>query len=148
MVENLKDAVASGMESTANAMAQTNPFLGLTLAAVLLFAGWSAYVNHQYQKELLQIKLKDQEIASHRVTQVDAFTELLNKLREDGANDRVHFQKQIESAASAEDLRYEKSADLINTLNMAITKLDEKMDMVINNQQIRSVIGRTQGANP
>ena len=148
MVEQLKDAVASGMESTANAMAQTNPFLGLTLAAVLLFAGWSAYVNHQYQKELLQIKLKDQEIASHRVTQVDAFTELLNKLREDGADNRVHFQEQVEIAVSAEGLRYEKIEDLINTLNMAITKLDEKMDMVINNQQIRSVVGRNRGANP
>lgn len=148
MVEQLKDAVASGMESTANAMAQTNPFLGLTLAAVLLFAGWSAYVNHQYQKELLQIKLKDQEIASQRVTRVDAFIELLNKLREDGANDRVHFQKQVESTESAEDLRYEKSADLINALSTALTKLDEKMDMVINNQQIRSVVGRNQGANP
>ena len=148
MVEQLKDAVASGVESTANAMAQTNPFLGLTLAAVLLFAGWSAYVNHQYQKELLQIKLKDQEIASQRVTQANAFTELINKLREDGANDRAHFQKQVESAASAGGLRHEKSVDRIDELSTHLTKLDEKMDMVINNQQIRSVVGRNQGANP
>ena len=152
MVEQLKDAVATGVENTASAMANTNPFLAVTLIAVLAFSVWTAYLNHSYQTELLNIKLKDQEIAQQRVGQIDTFTTLLNELREDTKQGREIFKNLIETSNEEEEARFGEGNRLVDKIQAAIetgtSQINEKLDLIINNQQIRSVIrSQPQGPN-
>ena len=153
MVEQLKDAVASSVENTTSAMADTNPFLAVTLLAVLAFSVWTAYLNHNYQEELLMIKLKDQEIAQQRVVQIDGFTELLTELRKDNDSDRTLFRNLMDKMMQEDQKRFAAGSEFVEDINRGIqnfaSQINEKLDLIINNQQIRSVIrSQPQGVNP
>lgn len=140
MVEQLKEAIADNASVLTKGMAATNPFMAVLLIVLVIQFGWMSWDNHTMKKELVRIKLDDAELARDRNTQINDFTSQLLAMEQQDNEDRKLFVSMLESIESRDATQYESGKDYVADILQAIATVNEKLDLVINNQQIRSVI--------
>lgn len=158
MVEQIKDAVSETTSALGKGMAAQNPFLGFLLIVVVVFVGYQTWSIHKLNRELFDIKLEDQAIARDRIDRESEYRKSLLKLEELSLAQQSESEERADVirkqfAESAKDLRsrlaaveekddsqYQKSVEIVGDIMAKLEELDEQMKMMIQNQQLRSVI--------
>ena len=144
MVEQIKEALGSVTESVGGEMARRDPFHAVTLVVIVVLLGYFVWMNQKTNDSIIEMRLADQQMESKRQQQREAHADALEELVKVNREDREAFTGMLESMALQERRSFnegvERVDELLNKIEESRAGIDSKLDMIINNQQIRSVI--------
>lgn len=138
MVSELLDAGAESAQNLAKGMTSANPFVAFVLIVIVLLLGWFVWSNQELQSQLIQMKVQDVETGHDAGQRQKEMTAQLEDMEVRFKAARDETERRFRALVESDKEQHIENQGVVRGLN-------EKLDLIISNQQIRGAIRRGQG---
>lgn len=127
-------------------MSRRDPFHALVMGVVVALLGWFVWQDHSLKADLVNMRLTEQKLMSDRIAKVTKFTGLIESLHQDNSNARDLFVKMMGESETRGSAQFDQAGSWITELKNDIANrsdtINEKLDLIIQNQHIRGAMRR------
>lgn len=141
MIVEAKERLTDVAASVVGDMSRRDPFHALAMGVVVALLGWFVWQDHSLKADLVNMQLTEQKLMSDRIAQVTKFTGLIESLNQDNSNARDLFVKMMGESETRGSAQFDQADSWITELKNDIANrsdtINEKLDLIIQNQHIR-----------
>ena len=144
MIQEVAEKVSESASELLSGMGTRDPFHTLTMIVIVALLAWFVYQDHALKERLVDIRLLDQKQESERVARLEKFQSIIKNIQRQNDEDRILFIDMLE-AMDRRDMRHHETGTglvqkLEEKLDARMDGIEGRLDVIINNQQLRSVI--------